>query len=169
MKTTMRKFGLWALPALVLTLGACDDDDTTAPEPQTVVDVAISVNESTGEFSTLIAALVAADLVETLQGTGPFTVFAPTDAAFAELNLNASNIGSLPTGTLTDILLYHVTAGRRDAASVTGASSITMVGGGTTAITVNASGAFINDAQIVQTDVGADNGIIHVIDAVLMP
>ncbi|MBR9989013.1 MAG: fasciclin domain-containing protein [Gemmatimonadetes bacterium] len=169
MKTTIRKFAMLALPALVLTLGACDDDTVAPAQPETVVDVAISVNESTGEFSTLIAALVAADLVATLSGPGPFTVFAPTDAAFAELNLNASNIGSLPVETLTAILLYHVAPARRNAANVTAASSITMASGGTTVISVTSAGAFINDAQIVQTDVEAANGIIHVIDAVLMP
>jgi uncharacterized surface protein with fasciclin (FAS1) repeats len=169
MKTTMKKFAMLALPALVLTLGACDEDTVAPAQPETVVDAAIAVNESTGEFSTLIAALVAADLVDTLSGTGPFTVFAPTDAAFAELNLNASNIGSVPVETLTAILLYHVAPARRDAASVTSATSITMVSGGSADISVTSAGAFINDAQIVQTDVVASNGIIHVIDAVLMP
>ena len=171
MTTMMRRLGLAVLPALVLVMGACDDDDAVMePElPATVVDVALAVNASTGEFSTLIAALVAADLVETLQGPGPFTVFAPTDAAFAELNLNASNIGSLPVETLTGILLYHVAPARRDAANVTSATSITMVSGGSAGISVTAAGAFIDGAQIVQTDVAAQNGIVHVIDAVLMP
>jgi transforming growth factor-beta-induced protein len=138
-------------------------------EEETVVDVALAVNASTGEFSTLIAALVAADLVETLNGAGPFTVFAPTDAAFAELDLNASNIGTLPVATLTEILLYHVAPARRDAANVTSSTSIAMANGGSAAIQVNANGAFIDDARIVQTDIEASNGIIHVIDAVLMP
>jgi uncharacterized surface protein with fasciclin (FAS1) repeats len=162
--------GMLLVPALVLGLGACDS--STAPVPvaeETVVDVALSVNATTGEFSTLIAALVATDLVATLKGTGPFTVFAPTDAAFAALDLNAGNIGSLPVATLRDILLYHVAPARRDAANVTSTSSITMANGGTARIEVNADGAFIDGARIVQTDISASNGLIHVIDAVLMP
>ena len=166
----MRKNMTWVLPAMVLTLGACSSSDPIEPvTPATVVDVALSVNASTGEFSTLIAALGAADLVGTLQGAGPFTVFAPTDAAFAELDLNAGNIGALPAETLREILLYHVAPARRDAANVTAATSIAMANGGTTAVSVTQGGAFINDARIVQTDVTARNGIIHVIDAVLMP
>jgi transforming growth factor-beta-induced protein len=169
MKKHIRRTALWVLPAIAMTVGACDSDTATAPATNTVVDVALSVNASTGEFSTLIAALAAADLVDVLAGAGPFTVFAPTDAAFAQLNLNAGNIGSLPVATLRDILLYHVTPARRDAASVTAASSLTMANGGTASIMVMQGGAFINDSQIVQTDIGASNGIIHVINAVLLP
>jgi uncharacterized surface protein with fasciclin (FAS1) repeats len=136
---------------------------------KTVADVALWVNASTGEFSTLIAALVVADLVETLKGAGPFTVFAPTDAVFAALYLNASNIGTLPAATLRNILLYHVAPARRDAANLTSSSSVSMANGGTARVEVNSSGAFIGGARIVQTDIGASNGLIHVIDAVLMP
>jgi transforming growth factor-beta-induced protein len=168
--TTMMKNLKWlAVPALVLTLGACGDDDVVAPQRETLVDVATSINASTGEFSTLLAAVVAADLVGALSGDDQLTVFAPTDAAFAAIDLNASNIGTLPVATLRDILLYHVAPARRNAASVTTSSSITMANGGSTAISVTDAGAFINDARIVQTDVAADNGIIHVIDAVLLP
>jgi uncharacterized surface protein with fasciclin (FAS1) repeats len=170
MMTILRRSALWVLPAAVLTVGACSSSDAIEPaEPATVVDVAISVNASTGEFSTLIAALGAADLVSTLQGAGPFTVFAPTDAAFATLDLNAGNIGSLPVETLREILLYHVAPARRDAANVTSATSIAMANGGTAAVSVTPAGAFIDGARILQTDVLARNGIVHVIDAVLMP
>jgi uncharacterized surface protein with fasciclin (FAS1) repeats len=163
----MKSLGI--IPALALTVAACSSDTTAPAAPETIVDVALSVNEATGEFSTLIAALVSADLVDALAGTGPFTVFAPTDAAFAEIGLDATNIGSLPTEALADILLYHVVPARRDAASVTSVSSLTMANGGTTMIAVTQMGAFINDARIVQTDVAASNGIIHIIDAVLLP
>jgi uncharacterized surface protein with fasciclin (FAS1) repeats len=157
------------VPVVVLGMAACSDDDTTAPASETIVDVATAINASTGEFSTLLAAVVAADLVDALAASGQRTVFAPTDAAFAALDLNASNIGTVPVATLRNILLYHVAPDRRTAAAVTAAASITMANGGTTAITVNSAGAFINGAQIVQTDVAASNGIIHVIDAVLLP
>jgi uncharacterized surface protein with fasciclin (FAS1) repeats len=169
MNTYMKRLGLMILPALVLTMGACDDDTTEPAAPETVVDVALAVNAETGEFSTLIAALVAADLVETLSGAGPFTVFAPTDAAFAELDLDETNIGSLPVATLRDILLYHVSPARRNAANVTSVTSIAMANGDATTISVTGGAAFINEAQIIQTDVEATNGIIHVIDGVLMP
>jgi uncharacterized surface protein with fasciclin (FAS1) repeats len=170
MSTTLNRMGMWLVPAVVLGLAACDSS-TEPPmvEENTVVDVALAANAASGEFSTLIAALVAADLVETLNGDGPFTVFAPTDAAFAALNLNAANIGTLPVAALRDILLYHVAPARRDAANVTSSSSIAMANGGTATVQVNANGAFIDDARIVQTDIDASNGIIHIIDAVLMP
>ena len=135
----------------------------------TLVEVAIAVNDETGEFSTLIAAVQAADLVDALNRKGKMTVFAPTDAAFAELGLNAGNIGALPQDTLTNILLYHVTSGNRLSQSVIGADQIRMANGQFTEISVTDSGVFINDAQIVAVDVLAGNGVIHVIDSVLLP
>lgn len=135
----------------------------------TIVDVALSVNAENGEFSTLIAAVVSAGLVDALSAVGQRTVFAPTDAAFAELGLNAGNIGDLPTDALTNILLYHVTAGRRYAESVVSSSRIRMANGGFTTISLMDGGAYINESRIVATDVEASNGIIHVIDAVLLP
>lgn len=141
-----------------------------AAETPTLVDVALAVNGETGEFSTLIAAVVEAGLVDALSARGQRTVFAPTDAAFAALGLNAGNIGSaLDTETLTNILLYHVAPGRRAAQSVVGARQIRMLNGGFNDIWVDDSGAYIGGAQIIQTDVEATNGIIHVIDAVLLP
>src|SRR5690606_24188763 len=110
----MRMLSLLVAP-LAMSTAACDDDTVTPPAAPTVVEVALAVNAETGEFSTLIAALQAAGLVETLQGAGPFTVFAPTDAAFAAIDLNADNIGSLPVDALRNILLYHVAPGRLDA------------------------------------------------------
>jgi uncharacterized surface protein with fasciclin (FAS1) repeats len=135
----------------------------------TVVDVALAVNAETGEFSTLIAAVVEAGLVESLSANGQRTVFAPTDAAFAKLGLDAANIGTLPLDALRDILLYHVTAGRRDASSVVGSKQIRMANGKFTTISVTTDGVFINDSPISATDVLAGNGIIHVIEAVLLP
>jgi len=164
----MRMLSLLVAP-LALSTAACDDDTVAPPAAPTVVEVALAVNAETGEFSTLIAALQAAGLVETLQGAGPFTVFAPTDAAFAAIDLNADNIGSLPVDALRNILLYHVAPGRLDAAAVTSRTSLTMVNDGTLGITVNGEGAFIGEAQIGQTDVAGSNGIIHVINAVLPP
>jgi uncharacterized surface protein with fasciclin (FAS1) repeats len=158
---------LLLVPAVVL-LAACSDSPTQPVGP-TVVEVAQSVNAQTGEFSTLIAAIVRAGLATELSGSGPFTVFAPTDAAFAALGLNASNINTVPVADLTAILLYHVAPGRLPAATVVTRTQITMAGGGVTAIRLENGNAFINQARIVTTDVDASNGVIHVIDAVLLP
>ena len=154
---------------LALAMAACESDPATPDLPATVVDIAIAANEDSGEFSTLIAALSSASLVATLEGNGPFTVFAPTDAAFAAINLNASNIGTVPTATLADILLYHVAPGRLQASDVTSRTSITMANGGTAAVAVSGGVARIDGARIVQTNLQAENGVVHVIDAVMLP
>ena len=174
---------LLALP-LALALAACSDTAPTAvadvgtlearggppaAPADNVVDVALAVNAESGEFSTLIAAVVAAGLVDELSARGQRTVFAPVDAAFAELGLDAGNVGDLPVDVLRNILLYHVATGRRDAASVVGSDRIRMANGGFTDISLRADGAYIDEARIVATDVMATNGIIHVIDAVLIP
>jgi uncharacterized surface protein with fasciclin (FAS1) repeats len=136
----------------------------------TVVDVALAANAQTGEFSTLIAAVVAADMVGVLSAVGQRTVFAPTDAAFAELGLDKDNIATaLPVETLRAILSYHVANGRRLSGDVVSADRIRMLSGGFTHITVTGDGAFINDAGIVAVDIEASNGVIHVINAVLIP
>lgn len=137
----------------------------------TIVDVAIAVNSDgpfAGSFDTLIAAVLAADpaVVTTLSSNGQYTVFAPTDAAFGDLGLDADNIGSLPQDALTNILLYHVAKGERYAADVVTSSQIRMLNGDFAMV----DGATIDGANIIVTDVDAPkNGIIHVVDAVLLP
>ena len=137
----------------------------------TIVDVAIAVNSDgpfAGSIDTLIAAVLAADpaVVTTLSSNGQYTVFAPTDAAFGDLGLDADNIGSLPQDALTNILLYHVAKGERYAADVVTSSQIRMLNGDFAMV----DGATIDGANIIVTDVDAPkNGIIHVVDAVLMP
>lgn len=165
----MRMYRLFALPAL-LAVTACNSDSAVEVDMgPNIVEVAQSVNAQTGEFSVLISALVRAGLVEELSRPGPFTVFAPTDAAFAALGLNATSVAQLPVADLTGILLYHVAPGRLPASSVVAQNQVTMVGGGSAAISVQNGAAFIDEARIVQTDVQASNGVIHVIDAVLLP
>jgi uncharacterized surface protein with fasciclin (FAS1) repeats len=146
-----------------------------APKGPTIVDVAIAVNSEgpfAGSFDTLIAAVLAADPVvyETLTGNGQFTVFAPTDDAFAALGFDENNIGTLPQDALTDILLYHVARGRRYAGDVVASSrirtlykSFLLQDGGV--LTDNLG----RDATIIVTDVEAANGVIHAIDAVVLP
>ena len=140
-----------------------------------IVDVALEINSETGEFDILIAALLAADpaVISTLDGKGQFTVFAPTDEAFEdlldELNMDAEDLlGNQEL--LTEVLLYHVAHGRRYANSVVTAERVR---------TLNKSftypdGATLTDnrgrtANILMTDVSADNGVIHVIDKVVLP
>lgn len=153
----------------VAALPAVQAAPPTPASGPSIVDVALDVNTQTGEFSTLIAALQAADLVGALDGKGKFTVFAPTDAAFAELGLNAGNVGSLPRETLSTILLYHVARGNRLSQSVVGANQIRMLNGQFTDVSVSDAGVFIDEAQIVTVDVVAGNGVIHIIDGVLLP
>ena len=138
---------------------------TPEPEPGTIVDIAVTDDR----FETLVAALQAADLVETLQGEGPFTVFAPTDEAFAALSEGTVEalLGDIPA--LTDILLYHVVAGNAVAADVVTLDSVTTVQGDAVNITVDGDTVRLNEARVLITDIEAANGTIHVIDSVLIP
>jgi len=159
----------FSLLAGVLVLGIVAAPVAARRAGPTIVETAIAVNADSGEFSTLIAAVVAADLVDTLNGNRQFTVFAPTDAAFAKLGLNAANIGSLPKADLTNILLYHVTTGRKDSGAVVGSDSIKMLNKGTITPSVMGGSAYVNDSKILAVDIKTSNGIIHVIDTVLLP
>ena len=154
----------------VATTAAPAPEPTMAPEPGTIVDVAVAA----GDFTTLVAAVEAAGLVETLSGPGPFTVFAPTDAAFAaaldSLGLTAEELLA-DTETLTSILTYHVIAGEVPSSAVVemdGESAAT-VNGAEVMISVDGDTVMVNEATVVAVDVPASNGIIHVIDSVLLP
>jgi len=168
--------------ALVLIIGACAPQatpevvaeptavPTLEPEPteepsNTIVDIAVN----DGRFTTLVAALQAADLVETLQGDGPFTVFAPTDDAFAALPAGTVEALLADIPALTDILLYHVVAGDVRAADVIKLDMGEAISGLPFEVKVDGGMVYINEAQVIITDIEADNGVIHVIDAVLLP
>ena len=152
--------------ALAVGLVAAPVSAKAAPSP-TIVDIAVG----NPNFDTLVAAVLAADpaVLRTLSAKGQRTVFAPTDDAFAALGLNPSNVGSLPKDTLTSILLYHVAPGARDATDVVSSSRIRTLNGGFLRVSLSGGAAFVNDARIVATDIRASNGIIHVIDGVLLP
>ncbi|MEM7754480.1 MAG: fasciclin domain-containing protein [Planctomycetota bacterium] len=126
---------------------------------------------SAGQFNTLLAAATAAGLADVLGSDGPFTVFAPTDEAFAKLP--AGTVESLlkpeNKATLKAILKYHVVSGRLDAGHVTSASALDTVNGQRAGIEVNSHGARIAGVNIIKTDISASNGIIHVVDSVMMP
>ncbi len=132
-----------------------------------IVDTAVSA----GNFQTLAAALTAADLVDTLKGDGPFTVFAPTDDAFAKLPagtvenlLKAENLDQL-----TAILTYHVVAGAVTADQVVNLTAAATVNGQSVDISMNGSNVMVDGAKVVMTDIMASNGVIHVIDSVILP
>lgn len=160
---------LMVLPALLIAGGYSysKSGHKGAADSKDIVDTAISA----GNFNTLVAALKAADLVETLRGEGPFTVFAPTDAAFAKL----------PEGTLNDllkpenkaklqaILTYHVLPGRYMAQDVMSMSSAKTVNGQNFQIRRQNGSVMVDNAQVLKADISADNGVIHVIDAVILP
>jgi uncharacterized surface protein with fasciclin (FAS1) repeats len=132
-----------------------------------IVDTAVAA----GQFKTLAAALQAAGLVETLKGAGPFTVFAPTDEAFAKLP--AGTVESLlkpeNKAKLQAILTYHVVAGKVMAADVVKVKDAKTVQGSSVKVTVDGGKVKIDNANVVKTDIVASNGVIHVIDSVVMP
>jgi uncharacterized surface protein with fasciclin (FAS1) repeats len=130
----------------------------------TIVDVAVQA----GSFKTLVQAVQAAGLVETLNGTGPFTVFAPTDDAFAQIPQETLQAVLADKEKLTAILTYHVVPGKLMAADVAKSTQLQTVQG--QSITVSTEGGVrVDDANVIQTDIEADNGVIHVIDRVIMP
>lgn len=179
------------LAAGSLVLAACGSDgesaETTAPAAETTAapettgmgaettapaegDI-IAVATAAGSFNTLAAALTAAGLVETLQGEGPFTVFAPTDEAFAALPAGLVDKLLLPENVeiLKDILLYHVISGSEVTSDMVAAGDITTAGGDVATIAVDGDTITIDGAKITAVDVQASNGVIHVIDAVMVP
>lgn len=133
----------------------------------TIVDVAAS----NADFETLVAAVKAAGLVETLSGEGPFTVFAPTDDAFAKLPAGTLESLLKPENKdqLVAILTYHVVAGKVTAADVVKLDNATTVNGAVADVTVSGSTVKIDEATVTATDIKASNGIIHVIDTVILP
>lgn len=151
-----------AVAAVVMTMGV-----TARAQGKDIVDTAVGA----GQFKTLAAALGAAGLVDTLKGAGPFTVFAPTDAAFAKLPAGTVEMLLKPENKakLTAILTYHVVAGKVMAADVVKVTSAKTVQGGSVAVKVTGGKVTIDNANVVTTDIAASNGVIHVIDTVLMP
>lgn len=166
-----------AFLVLPLTLTGCwlDDDDDPAPQPEptppeatTIVDVAIA----DGNFTTLVSALEAADLVGTLDDeNATFTVFAPTDAAFSLLGQEAIDELLANPDELADVLTYHVLSGSVDAEAAIAAAGTTVetVNGASVGLSLSGDDLLVNTATVTMTDIETDNGIIHVIDAVLMP
>lgn len=130
----------------------------------TIVDVAVGA----GNFTTLVTALKAADLVDTLNSEGPFTVFAPTDAAFAALPEGALEGLLADPEALANVLTLHVASGRVSAADVVKLSNVATVQGASLDV-VTSDGVSVGGATVVQADISASNGVIHVIDSVILP
>jgi len=157
-----------AIPAFShLSAARAADAPATAPAAKDIVDTAVAA----GSFKTLAAALQAAGLVDTLKGAGPFTVFAPTDDAFAKLPAGTVENLLKPENKaqLVKVLTYHVVPGKVMAADVTKLKEAKTVQGGSLAIKVDGGKVMVDNAQVVKTDIAASNGVIHVIDTVVLP
>ncbi len=175
MNTVLRTFVL--VPSLLAALavaacgGAQNDVQATTPTSTQAQSDIVDTAAAAGSFKTLVAAVKAADLVDTLKGPGPFTVFAPTDEAFAKLP--AGTLESLlkpeNKAKLQSILTYHVVAGRVGSDQVVHMTSAKTVQGKDLKISQNAGTVMVDGAKVVKTDIACSNGVIHVIDAVLMP
>ncbi len=147
----------------ILIAGIVAFSMTLSAQAKDIVDTAVGA----GSFKTLATALGAAGLVETLKGKGPFTVFAPTDEAFAKIPKADLDALLKDKAKLTAVLTYHVVAGKVMAADVKAGNVKTVQG---SELTVSTSmGVMVNNAKVTKTDIVADNGVIHVIDTVIMP
>jgi uncharacterized surface protein with fasciclin (FAS1) repeats len=193
----MKRFLILPMATLAIVLTACSSTASTSPVPAATATQAatppapaaapsasdgpgssadaamadiVATADGAGTFETLLAAAKAAGLVETLQGKGPFTVFAPTDEAFAALPAGTLDGLLADPEALKKILLYHVVTGEVTADKVVGLTSADTVEGSPIAISVKDGKVYLNDAaQVVTTDIMASNGVIHVIDQVLLP
>ncbi len=154
-----------AVTAFGLAVGSSHASDHSADKD--IVDTAVEA----GQFTTLAAALEAAGLVETLKGDGPFTVFAPTDEAFAKLPDGTVETLLMPENRdqLTAILTYHVVPGSVMAADVVTLDEAETVNGEMLTISTSGDSVMVNDATVISADIAASNGVIHVVDSVILP
>jgi uncharacterized surface protein with fasciclin (FAS1) repeats len=163
-KTIRRPIAIAALLPIGLMALGCSDDDVIGVEDQTIVEIAAS----NPEFSTLVTALQATGLDQALSATGPFTVFAPTNAAFAALPAGTLDALLADPDALAEILQYHVVAGSVQAADLAGVVSAVTLQGSPVLFDLS-SGVKVNGATVTTADIVGSNGVIHVIDAVLLP
>lgn len=186
MRTASRIAAVTAAVALAAGgIAACGDDDdngtaaapatteTTAPAPapaeESTQDI-VALAQATPDLSTLVTAVTAADLVETLQGEGPFTVFAPSNAAFeAADEVVAPLLEPENKAKLADVLTYHVVPGKLMAADLTDGAELETVQGGKLTVAIDGDKVTVNDIAVEMADVEASNGVVHVIGGVLVP
>ena len=161
--------GIAAIAAGAFLLAPAESKTAEAAKGPTIVDIAAG----NPNFTTLVAAVQEAGLVDTLNGNRQFTVFAPTNDAFAGIGLNAGNIGAVPDDVVRGILLYHVAPGNREASDVIDSDKIRTMSRGFLYPVLTTSGLTIeaenSSANVVAADIDASNGVIHVVDAVLLP
>lgn len=162
-----KKIAVSALVVSILAAGAAFAGNYGKASTKAAKDIVETAVEA-GSFQTLATALTAAGLVDTLKGPGPFTVFAPTDEAFAKLPAGTVEGLLQDKAKLTEILTYHVVAGKVMAADVVRLTEAKTVQGGTVRIDAK-DGVKINGAKVVQADIATSNGVIHVVDTVLLP
>ncbi len=162
-----KQFQFTALVAASFLLAASAFAGSYGKKKSDIVDTAVAA----GDFSTLAAALQAGGLVDTLKSDGPFTVFAPTDAAFAKLPEGTVESLLKPENRdqLVEILTYHVGPGKVKAADVVALNSATTANGSDVNIRVENESVFVNDSRVVATDIWASHGVIHVVDTVILP
>jgi len=166
LKKIIRKSAFAIALTVPVLFTSCDKDDDPAVA-NTITDVVVA----NANFSTLEAAVIKANLQATLSGTGPFTVFAPDDAAFTASGITSAVLNTLTPAQVSNILLYHTLGAKVTAADVPAGpnAKVTTASGDSVFVTKNASGVYINGIKVNTADVGADNGVIHVIGRVLTP
>ena len=165
----MKKIVLALSVAAIVLLASCAGSPTGKSKMMEDMPSIAEIAVDDGRFTTLVAALDAAGLVDTLSNDGPFTVFAPTDDAFAMLPAGTVEALLNDIPALTNILLYHVVSGKVMASDVVTLDSATTLSGKDVMIKVDMGKVYVNDAQVIITDIEASNGVIHVVDAVILP
>jgi uncharacterized surface protein with fasciclin (FAS1) repeats len=167
MKSIMSTLTVVTVTALTIIAAPAPQIGLQAQQQQDIVETAVAA----GSFTTLVKAIQAAGLVETLKGKGPFTVFAPTDEAFAKLPAATLTDLLKPENKqkLTEILTYHVVPGKVAAADVTKLTSAKTVNGKSVRISMHGESVMVDGATVVKADVMASNGVIHVVDSVILP
>jgi uncharacterized surface protein with fasciclin (FAS1) repeats len=165
MKKLIQMAAIVTVMAFQTSANAGEPCGATSAPTMDIVDTAVSA----GQFNTLAAALGAAGLVETLKGAGPFTVFAPTDAAFAKLPAGTVEALLADIPALTNILTYHVAGGDLSIKELVNQGMVTTVQGKNVEVRIENKMLYINESQVVAKPIKATNGIIYVIDSVLLP
>ncbi len=171
----MKRTLLLSIAALAVVVAACGSAATPTPEPTPAPTPAaagdiVEVATEAGSFTTLLAAAEAAGLVDTLKGEGPYTVFAPTDDAFAALpEGTVDTLLEDPQGDLTQILTYHVVPGKVMSTDLSDGMTAVTVQGAELTFTIKDGAVYVNDAMVITADIETANGVIHVIDSVLLP
>ena len=168
----MKKVALYAfIISATLLAGVCmgESNSTTTPSMSSAGKNLVGTAIAAGNFKTLVSALETAGLVNTLNGTGPYTVFAPTDAAFAKIPNATLNVLLANKTQLTAVLTYHVVPGKVMSSDLKNEMMLKTVQGKNLTISLANGSVKVNNATVVQADIGSTNGVIHAIDTVLMP